>query len=796
MAFIEKEDPVVLNIMLTSKGREQLSAGALTFSYFVVGDSEIDYNFIRNVNMDIDPDFNSFESNILRPRDKNAQIISFIPRNATGTTSGDSFNALSTISPITYEVVNKQATLGFFTNNATTFIADALHVKQPDVMIDMATIVGGHTLSLLKSPTYAASVLEPAVNDLIYVRWAFNNDTTPYLIDKNKPTPYLMYQITGITSGSLGGNNLIVEVDRELPDFTNFAPTGKSGALIYYSGITKLHQYATDYLSESVLNFLQNYQCGIENFPFWNMSIIFTEEIAGVQAADRKFGQFNTRGYGGFVSYIQNQAPLHKKLGVIHYTNNSPANTYGEEFYNDTPTLDIPTIMWHKSNTTTLGTTLKASGTTKLLTGSTKSLNIDYYDLCDPIGNIVGKVFNGLKLFVIEDQELLFAMSYKSNRSWTLPNYIVGNGGSPCDDTIITIPLPPEITLVGLSTVTMTQYGSYVDMGATAYDSLDGDITANIVTTGSVNTLVVGTYYIYYNVTNSNGISATQVIRTVIVNPPPPPPVITLIGSSTVTMTQYGTYVDMGATAFDSIDGDITANIVTTGSVNALVVGTYYIYYNVTNSSGIPAAQVIRTVIVNPPASIPVITLIGSSTITIVQNNSYTEFGATAFDSIDGNITSSIGVSGTINTSTLGTQYRYYNVTNSSGVPAVQVIRTIIIIPASAVVACMYGNADYASPPNYPPIVLTATGNYTEACLTELGAAVCGTAALSSICFVNAGYKATVYDNGFPSTNVDFGGQSFVIRNTCPHNENFNYYCFPDATVINDKIRSLCISVL
>jgi len=149
------------------------------------------------------------------------------------------------------------------------------------------------------------------------------------------------------------------------------------------------------------------------------MSIIYTEEIAGVQAGNLKFTQFKNRDFGGFISYIQNQAPIIKKMGVIHYTNSSPANVYGEGFLLDTPTLDIPTIMWHKSLNPTLGTTLSPIGGQQLLEG----LNIYYYDLADPDGFVVGKMFSDLKLFVIEDQELLFAMSYKSNRSWTLPDY-------------------------------------------------------------------------------------------------------------------------------------------------------------------------------------------------------------------------------------------------------------------------------------------------------------------------------------------------------------------------------------
>jgi len=84
--------------------------------------------------------------------------------------------------------------------------------------------------------------------------------------------------------------------------------------------------------------------------------------------------------------------------------------------------LDIPTIMWHKSSVAELGLSLTPVGDLKHLDYH----NTPYYDLADENENIVGKVFLNLKLFVIEDQELLFAMSYKSNRNWTLPKCGVG----------------------------------------------------------------------------------------------------------------------------------------------------------------------------------------------------------------------------------------------------------------------------------------------------------------------------------------------------------------------------------
>jgi len=437
MAFIEKRDPVVLNVKLTSKGRELLSSGNLTFNHFALGDSEMDYSFNNTA---CTYDFNPFCSSILKSVDTNPNTISFIPQNL----SGDPYNTLSTVPSISYDVINSVDSIGFFSNSGTTFIIDSNHVKQPDAMIYMSEITGGTTLRLRKAPTYGTSGEEPAVGDLVLIKWTYDLSTTGHTINKNYPTAFLTYRIDSITSGSLGADNLIIEIDRNLPDFSDYSPVGIAGALIYYNysnftGDTITNDYSTDYLDESVLTFIENSQSPTTIFPFWNMTIIYTHEIAGVSVNDRKFGQFDSRTYGGFVSYIQNHASVYKKLGVIHYTNSSPANVYGEGFYLKTPRLEIPTIMWHKSAQATMGLILTASGDSKLITGLTTSLNTRYYDLADPSGNIVGKVFVDLKLFVIEDQELLFAMSHKSNRSWTLPDYSADTN----EVLLLTPPTPP-----------------------------------------------------------------------------------------------------------------------------------------------------------------------------------------------------------------------------------------------------------------------------------------------------------------------------------------------------------------
>lgn len=474
MAFIEKKNPVVLNIKITSKGRETLSQGQLHFKYFVIGDSEIDYNFINNIK-EYDGNINPFDTKILKPADKNPDIISFITRNPLTQndllepefTDETQYNSISNVPSIAWEVENNTPCIGFFCKSGNTFNFKNTEefVKQPDLMVDYNTI-SGKTVGLRQAPTYGANINNPVVGDYLLVRWKDVNadfDTTGYTINKEKATPVLIYEIVNVVSGSVNNNDLVVEVDRNLPIFSG---NTYAGAMILYGDtIGNLEQqYSTDYASEGILTFLQNCQCDTIEFPFWKMSIIFSENVPGVTSENKQFLQHKTAPYGGFINYIQNYSKVYNKLGVIHYSNESPANTYAEQFLRKTPMIHVPTIMWHKSTGNTIGATFKAIGDLKTLTSDnilTPSLNTNYYDLGDDSGNVVGKVFIELKIFVIEDPELLFAMSYKSNRSWTLPDFSIG-----ANDSITDCP-----TCTGEINFT------YTKTNTTAIDGNDGSIT-------------------------------------------------------------------------------------------------------------------------------------------------------------------------------------------------------------------------------------------------------------------------------------------------------------------------------
>ncbi len=176
---------------------------------------------------------------------------------------------------------------------------------------------------------------------------------------------------------------------------------------------------------------------------------------------------------------------------------------------------------------------------------------------------------------------------------------------------------PPIITLIGANPLVINVNTTFVEPGANATDTEDcvGKTQAqcntalHLTATGTVNTSVVGTYTITYNATDSQNLAATPVTRTVNVvstgcavncggggGSGNTRPVITVLGANPFSVIQNTVFIDPGATAFDSEDGDITLRIVATGTVNTAVVGTYTVTYDVSDSQNLPAQQKSRVV--------------------------------------------------------------------------------------------------------------------------------------------------------------------------------------------------------
>jgi hypothetical protein len=155
---------------------------------------------------------------------------------------------------------------------------------------------------------------------------------------------------------------------------------------------------------------------------------------------------------------------------------------------------------------------------------------------------------------------------------------------------------PPVIALIGDNPQRIEVFSNYTELGANASDNYDGDLTSNItVDNSSVNTNVIGIYYVFYSVNDSFGNSAT-INRTVNVEDSIIP-VITLNNDTNWTLERGTSYIEYGANASDNYDGDISSSIIIdNSSLNRDVVGIYNITYDVADASGNDAITVIRTV--------------------------------------------------------------------------------------------------------------------------------------------------------------------------------------------------------
>ena len=123
-----------------------------------------------------------------------------------------------------------------------------------------------------------------------------------------------------------------------------------------------------------------------------------------------------------------------------------------------------------------------------------------------------------------------------------------------------------------------------------------------------------------------------------------------------------------GITASDKEDGDLTSKITVSGTVDTTKAGSYNLTYSVVDSKGLKATTIV-TITVSEKTSTntaPVINGVTNKEIKIGSAfNPLT--GVTASDKEDGDLTSKIVVSGTVDTAKAGAYNLTYSVTDSKG---------------------------------------------------------------------------------------------------------------------------------
>jgi len=481
MSYIIKSTSGLINTRLTDVGRRNISQGNFSISYFQIGDSEVSYSAVTNYNQTnnniLMPAFNA-QNDTGSPQSNKQNIkYPYYVQGGSGGTYGIPFLD-NKIQP----VYNSAGPKGFFVTGGTqgnwSAQTSSAYTVTSNYWVDMTTLTGQTTIDIELDPAFCAITSgTPSIND--YVTLILDGDGGCGNFGTH---PILTYRIQDIdpSTGTTATTVFTLTLDRSVPDYSSIAINGNMArALIYPSGMTQLYDTITPapYWQTDTLNFES--PCDVrnrENTVIWNMNIPWSVNPAGVFTS-----QYEGYNYYGSVTYLGTKEYLgyqtesaqtdtslvyyynsfdeeivvtpkeQKAIAIIHYTNQDIDNVYGEKFStvpfdpqnpnDDTGLarhfkLTLPTLMWHKSSASTIGETfyIDPAGYDLCKPYYIKSTeNIDmndpgirYYHLWDTNpdtnGNLnrIGKVFPDQEIVVIDDEEIIAAMSYKANRNWTL----------------------------------------------------------------------------------------------------------------------------------------------------------------------------------------------------------------------------------------------------------------------------------------------------------------------------------------------------------------------------------------
>ena len=147
--------------------------------------------------------------------------------------------------------------------------------------------------------------------------------------------------------------------------------------------------------------------------------------------------------------------------------------------------------------------------------------------------------------------------------------------------------IKPVITLIGPSTIIHEKGFTFEDTYGASASDLSGveDLTNDIITTTNVNTEIIGSYTITYNVSDIGNNQADTVTRTVIVQDTTAP-LVSLVGDSIINLPLGSTYIDEGYSATDyPYNTDVTNDVIVTNNyIDNSKTTTYSIDYNITDA--------------------------------------------------------------------------------------------------------------------------------------------------------------------------------------------------------------------
>ena len=211
----------------------------------------------------------------------------------------------------------------------------------------------------------------------------------------------------------------------------------------------------------------------------------------------------------------------------------------------------------------------------------------------------------------------------------------------------------PRIVLKGKHQEIINYKEKYVEKGYTA-KMIGKDLTRDVKVEGKVNYNKLGDYKIKY-IVNVAGIKFTE--ERIVKVRDTSKPSITLNGEKDTYVCPNTKYKDEGAKAYDNYDKDITSKIKSEQKEDSVV-------YTVSDSSK-NTASITRKLIYEDKTA-PEIKLNGGEEIYISVGESFNDPGYSANDNCDGDITSKVKASGSVNANEQGSYELVYTVEDSN----------------------------------------------------------------------------------------------------------------------------------
>lgn len=443
MSFLNGNNSEYLSARITQKGRNSIAKGDFKISYFVIGDSEYNYDSL----------FSTVEQGVLTPFDKDTQVkypLKLDNTNISGTTiygipivASEPETIRNVMGPAGF--VSDYKTYNFSSNTGTT--VECLSNEMDITELDGTSQI---IVPITSGTTY---------QDCGYITIVLDTfDTTGDLPLITGTTNSLLYKITGVTTGA---TTETLFLDRNTPDLT-----GLSGSVSVVCNSCEMEFDTSGDVDTTCIPQLPDTDA--QHNP-WTLNVVWGQKPTGfdVSGDDESLSGFTSNkytstkeflGYGKSNGQVTNTGTTYtntydevitlspeeqKCIAIIHYSEigdivNDPDRFFKYDDYISTSTgntitadnsddyeffeVYIPFLIYHRNTGNTLGAIFHMSESDKtIISNVNNNLHIKYRDLLDEQNLPVGKVFQNNKLIVFDDQEIVAALDYKSNRRYTLP---------------------------------------------------------------------------------------------------------------------------------------------------------------------------------------------------------------------------------------------------------------------------------------------------------------------------------------------------------------------------------------